>query len=446
MLRFAKSSDDTARDERLRAAFAAAPVGLALAGLDGRLLLFNDTAAQLLGYSREELGRVTLQDITHPEDLQRETAYIRKITAGEVNRYQIEKRVADKQGKYRPLMQSAALVRRKGDRDALVYVIHPPQRKTESGSTADELSHLILEGLAETAIIRCDPAGVILGWNRGAQEMFGYTHDEIIRRNRWQLYRRAENWSAVAAEHLRVAAEAGSFETEDWRVTRDGRELWVRVTLTAFAPDGVVRGYVEVINPIVQTAAANEEVIAHLREELERERDASATLTRIIEKMKTKRVELEQELAVWTPLDQRKALDVVEEMARERRTGLLLFVSEGRQKSVQFAEGRIASCASNDDEQSFGERLVRVGAITEAQRDQALEVADKTNIALGRALVLLETLAEEVVVAALREKLANELADLETWTSGRWTFVEREPPRGKPVKMSVPVEDAREPR
>lgn len=440
MLGFSRNNDRE-RDERLRAAFAAAPVGLALVGFDGRCLLFNDAAAQLLGYTREELGRISLQDITHPDDLPRELAYIRKMSAGETNRYQIEKRVADKQGKYRELSVAATLVRRKGDRDAAVYVINTPQRKSESGATADAMSNLILEGLADVAVIRCDADGMILGWNRGAQEMFGHTREEILRKNRRMLYRRDDNWSATAAEHLRVAAERGSFEMEDWRVTSDGRELWVRIALTPFAPDGVVRGYVEVIHPVAQAADVNESLVAHLREDLERERAAGATLARIIEKMKAKAA-----VAEWTSLDGRNALDVVEENAREGRTGLLLFVSNGRQKSIHLERGQIASCASNDDEQSLGERLVREGVITEAQRDKALEMAGNTNIALGRALVVLETLAEEVVVVALRAKLERELSDLETWTDGRWTFVEREPPRVKPVRLSVPVQGAREPR
>lgn len=203
-------------------------------------------------------------------------------------------------------------------------------------------------------------------------------------------------------------------------------------------------------------------LVDSLREELQRERDGAATLTGTIETLKAERLQLEQELsalqkrvvrsetseaaaAVWTAFEGRNALDLVEQMAREGRTGLLLFVSEGRQKSIHLEEGHIASCASNDDEQSLGQRLVREGVITEAQRDEALEMAGESNITLGRALVLLDTLVEEVIVVALRAKLGKELADLETWASGQWTFVQREPPRDKPVRLSIPVQDARDP-
>lgn len=80
------------RDERLRAAFAAAPVGLGVAGFDGRWVLFNDAAATVLGYTREELARVSLHEITHADDRQRELDFVRRMAAGDVKRYQIEKR------------------------------------------------------------------------------------------------------------------------------------------------------------------------------------------------------------------------------------------------------------------------------------------------------------------------------------------------------------------
>ena len=458
------SEGATARDERLRAAFAAMPVGLALCGLDGRWLLFNDDAAEILGYARQELSRVSLHELTHPADMQRENAFLKRLLAGEVQRYRIEKRMLDKHAKYREVVVTATIVRnRAGLRDAILYTIEKPHPKEESGRTADGLSHQILDSLADTAVIRCDPRGTILGWNRGAQQMFGYSRDQIIGRNRRMLYRDGENWSEAADEDLRAAEERQLLEAEDFRRARDGRELWVKVSLMAFAPDGTLRGFVEVMH--VANAAKVETLADHLREELDRERDSSVTMTRVVENLKSKlqaetarRAELERELlalrerlagaeapavpdAHWAAIDD--TLGIVEAVSRSGRSGLLLFVSGERQKSIQLEEGRIASVASNDPAQSIGDRLVRRGAITDAQRNKAVQMAAATNVAIGRALVILDILREADVAKALREKIEDEVAELESWDQGRWTFVDREPPRVKPIRASLALSELR---
>ncbi|HEX6097076.1 MAG TPA: PAS domain S-box protein [Thermoanaerobaculia bacterium] len=462
------NESSAARDERLRAAFAAVPVGLALCGLDGRWLLFNDAAAEVLGYPRNELSRVSLHELTHPSDLPRENAFLKRLHAGEIQRYRIEKRTLDKQAKYREVVVSASIVRsRAGMRDAIVYAIEKREPKDESGRTADGLSHQILDSLTGTAVLRCDPRGTILGWNRGAHLLFGYSRDEIIGRNRRALYRDGENWSEAAEEDLRVAEERQVLETDDFRRTRDGRELWVKVSLTPFAPDGVLRGFVEVIHPAGAPATMGEAIAEQLREELERERDSGVTLTRVMETLKGKlqaesvrRAELEREVlalrerlasaeappvadAHWASLDAEGALSVIDAVSRSGRSGLLIFVAGARQKSIQLVDGRIASCASSDAAQSIGDRLVRRGAISDGQRNKAVEMAAATNVAIGRALVILDILSEGDVANALREKIEDEIADLASWTEGQWTFADREPPRVKPVRASLALSELR---
>ena len=452
------------RDERLRAAIAAAPVGLGLAGFDGHWYFFNDAAATLLGYTREELSRVSVHEITHPEDRERELDFIRRMAAGDVKRYQLEKRIIDKLGKSRGIVVNAALVRgqRDGD-DAVVDVLEPRRPQADSGRTADGLSNAILDRLAETAVVRCDSEGTILGWNHGAERIFGYRRDEIVGRNRRLLYRDGDNWSEAAHEHLRVAAERRHYETEDWRVAKDGRERWVRVSLTAFAPDGAVRGFVEVMH---EAASYGDAIAARLREELQTERTAAATMNNIMEKLKARlqsesvrASELEEEVRElrarlskaeaaaapeWTPFGDRGPLDVIEEHARAGRTGLLLFTNESRQTSIWLEDGSIASCASNDPSRTLGERLVRGGAITEAQRTKALEMSEATNVTLGRALVILGAVSEQVVAHAMHEKIDRELSDLESWVAGRWMFVPRMPARVKPVRVLLPLAELRQ--
>ena len=75
-----------------RATFDLAAVGIAHVGTDGRWLRVNDKLCAILGYPREELMRLSFQDITHPDDLETDLNHVRQILAGEIKTYSMEKR------------------------------------------------------------------------------------------------------------------------------------------------------------------------------------------------------------------------------------------------------------------------------------------------------------------------------------------------------------------
>src|ERR1039458_9594948 len=81
-----------ASEERFANAFEHAAIGWALVGLDGRWLKVNRALCGLVGYSEAGLLMRTFQDITHPDDLESDPENLRKLGAGEIPSYQMEKR------------------------------------------------------------------------------------------------------------------------------------------------------------------------------------------------------------------------------------------------------------------------------------------------------------------------------------------------------------------
>jgi PAS domain S-box-containing protein len=69
-------------EERFRATFEQAAVGVAHVGTDGRWLRVNDKLCEITGYSREELSGMTFQDITHLDDLQKDLEHLGRLLAG----------------------------------------------------------------------------------------------------------------------------------------------------------------------------------------------------------------------------------------------------------------------------------------------------------------------------------------------------------------------------
>ncbi len=85
-------------EERFRNTFDHAGIGMAVVGLDGRWLRVNHAILRILGYEETELLAKTFQDITHPEDLDADLGQLRRLLAGEIVSYQMEKRYFHRAG------------------------------------------------------------------------------------------------------------------------------------------------------------------------------------------------------------------------------------------------------------------------------------------------------------------------------------------------------------
>lgn len=98
-------------DSKFKDAFNHAAIGMALVGLDGRWLKVNRSLCEIVGYSEDELLTRTLQDITHPEDVEHDSEHVQEVLEGKREGYRIEKRFYRKNGKLLWVLLSVSLVR-----------------------------------------------------------------------------------------------------------------------------------------------------------------------------------------------------------------------------------------------------------------------------------------------------------------------------------------------
>ncbi|MCK4784403.1 MAG: PAS domain S-box protein, partial [Desulfobacteraceae bacterium] len=85
-------------EERFKATFEQAAVGIAQVDQDGRFLHINQRFCDIVGYSQDEMLERTFQDITHPDDLDTDLDHVRQVLTGKVDTYSIEKRCFRKNG------------------------------------------------------------------------------------------------------------------------------------------------------------------------------------------------------------------------------------------------------------------------------------------------------------------------------------------------------------
>jgi PAS domain S-box-containing protein len=87
-----------ASEERLRATFSQAAVGIAVANFENRFVEANRKFCDILGYTLEEMKELTFMDLTHPDHLEETRAEMARLRAGEIDVYKLEKRYLRKDG------------------------------------------------------------------------------------------------------------------------------------------------------------------------------------------------------------------------------------------------------------------------------------------------------------------------------------------------------------
>ena len=118
---------------------------------------------------------------------------------------------------------------------------------------SEQRFRLLVDSVRDYAIFMLDPQGHVLTWNAGAARIKGYRADEIIGSHFSRFYPPEALARGLPGEELRLAAEAGSFEDEGWRVRKDGSLFWANVVVTAMRDQaGELVGFSKVTRDLTQ--------------------------------------------------------------------------------------------------------------------------------------------------------------------------------------------------
>ncbi|MEW5912895.1 MAG: PAS domain S-box protein [Thermodesulfobacteriota bacterium] len=141
-------------EERFRATFELAPVGIVFGDLRGALRLTNRRVRQLFGYEQEaEFINLRLWQCTHPDDLWTVERF-KKLLAGEIDDYEVEKRYLRRDGSVWWASVNCCLVRDEAGRPhyfvVLVEDISERKQAEEALKAAqEELEAKVAERTAE---------------------------------------------------------------------------------------------------------------------------------------------------------------------------------------------------------------------------------------------------------------------------------------------------------
>jgi two-component system, sensor histidine kinase and response regulator len=220
-------------DERFSGAFEHAPIGVALVSPEGRWLKVNRALCDLVGYSEAELLARSFQDITYPEDLALDLENVRKMLAGDISSYQMEKRYVHARGHLVTVLLNVSLVR--NGQDEPRYFVGQIQDITERKQIenalreSNEQFHLLADNITDAFWIRSpdmrevhyiSPAFVRI-WGRSADSQ--YANPE-----QWTTFILPEDRERVLSAYTALKADARSIDLEYRLLRPDGEIRWVR--------------------------------------------------------------------------------------------------------------------------------------------------------------------------------------------------------------------------
>ncbi len=85
-------------EKLFRTAFENAAVGVCLLDLEGRFISVNNTLSEILGYTKEELEKMNISGVSHPDDMSIGMTYLKQLIDGKTHSVIIEKRYIHKKG------------------------------------------------------------------------------------------------------------------------------------------------------------------------------------------------------------------------------------------------------------------------------------------------------------------------------------------------------------
>jgi two-component system, cell cycle sensor histidine kinase and response regulator CckA len=179
-----KRAEEALRDseDRYRATFNNASVGIDLVDPVGRFIAANGALEEIFGYTSAELQNLTFFDLSHPEDVDRTRELHHALVRGELEGYRFEKRYLRKDGTVLWADVSVSPIRDPdGTHRATVGVIVDITQRKKSEEARVRLATAV-EQAAETIVIT-DTEGTILYANPAFETISGYMREEALGSN-----------------------------------------------------------------------------------------------------------------------------------------------------------------------------------------------------------------------------------------------------------------------
>lgn len=205
-----------------------APIGIALASPEGKWTKVNPAFCRMLGYTSEELLRMTYQDITHPDDSADDFDYVCGLLEGKSKGYQYEKRYVRKDGQTLWISLHVALVRCEPTNEPLYFICHvvniSDRKAIEQKMAHKEEIFNLISTHAQEIIYIASTDGKCQFCSPSVQQLLGISPDDVLGKTNFEFFHPQD------LERIkRINFTNGSLLRLRLR-HKDGHYLWIETT------------------------------------------------------------------------------------------------------------------------------------------------------------------------------------------------------------------------
>jgi PAS domain S-box-containing protein len=136
----------------------------------------------------------------------------------------------------------------------------PPNPESPSFEEARRFE-LLVRGVTDYAIYMLDLDGYIVSWNQGAQRIKGYSDAEILGEHFSRFFTPEDQQRGFPKHILTQARKNGRFESEGWRVRKDGTRFWANAVIDAIYDDDKLIGFAKITRDLTERKAAQEALL-----------------------------------------------------------------------------------------------------------------------------------------------------------------------------------------
>lgn len=204
-----------------------------------RFIAVNRLASENLGYTMDELSQMTPLDLKPEIDLQRFRELIAPLVSGEQTQILFHTVHRRKDGSLYPVEVHLQLVEQNGEKLYTALIIDLTERR-EMEQELRERERILsaITDSARDAIVMLDGQGTVVFWNPAAEQLFGYSREEVTGRELHRLLLQNEELYKVykkAFTHFQLTGEGNIVGTtiEFKGRRKDGREIDVELSLSA---------------------------------------------------------------------------------------------------------------------------------------------------------------------------------------------------------------------
>ncbi len=255
-------------EARFRGAFDNAPIGMALISLEGQWLKVNQALCKIVGYQEDELLGMTVQQMTHADDLGIDQTFIQLVLADQLKTYQMETRYFHKNGHAVPVMFSSSLVR-KLDGQPLYFISKvediTQRKQMENALFAEkDLAQTTLQSIGD-AVITTDVDANITYMNPIAERLTGWSNKDACGMPLDYVFVIVNESTREAAENpvKKALAEARvcTLASNTILISRDGIEYYIDNSAAPIrVKDGNLSGVVMVFHDVTEARALSHKI------------------------------------------------------------------------------------------------------------------------------------------------------------------------------------------